>query len=643
LRVFPVYEVHDGRCACGKADCPSPGKHPRITAWPKEATTDKETITSWWRQSPNANIGIATGRGSGIAVLDVDPRNGGDESLATLQREHGQLPATLVANTGGGGKHYYFELPDGAVIGNSASKIGDGLDVRGEGGFVVAPPSIHASGSTYAWAPAPGEAKIAPAPAWLVNLNTVSGVNNHTDQQPAESEPVREGARNTWLMSIAGTLRARGLIETDLAAMLLALNTQRCQPPLPGSEVVEIAKNAAKYSAKADVGNPWDKAIAVKEFITATESEQEWFAKELVAPGSITFVASPRGIGKTHFAHALAIMLATGAEFRGHRGRGLRVLLLDRDNSASEIKRRLRKWGAHSAPTPESFKVLTRNNVPDLRDARAWRDFPFEKYDAVVLDSFSASTEGMDEREGGTIGKALAPVLDLARRGPAVLVLANTRKDGQVMRGSSVAGDRADIVYEVRDATNFTPDPKRAEWWDSLPDGAETAWASRAARRKTQDRFRLAFIPSKFRLGVEPAPFVLETRMPDDREWSMAEVTDDVERTFRQMLALDATNSERDLRAAVESLGDALHEAELGKSPLTVAEAEAFLTERGMSRESARDVIRSGTTWKITGTGKKNDPRRLELLRAASLDMKRLGESQLDEQLNNSDQTPGDK
>jgi putative DNA primase/helicase len=109
------------------------------------------TILRWSSEWPNANVGIATGSKSGTFVLDVDPRNGGDESLEALQQDIGELPETVTVRTESGGRHFYFQFGDTDTFRNSASKLGPGLDIRAEGGFVVAPPSLHISGNRYAW------------------------------------------------------------------------------------------------------------------------------------------------------------------------------------------------------------------------------------------------------------------------------------------------------------------------------------------------------------------------------------------------------------------------------------------------------------------------------------------------------------
>jgi hypothetical protein len=129
--------------------CHPASKAPRTKHGCKDATTDEKIIEDWWGKWPDANIGIATGQASGIWVLDIDGREG-EFSLNKLIDEHGRLPDTLEVATGNG-RHFYFILRNGISIKNSASKIGPGIDARGDGGYVIAPPSIHPSGERYRW------------------------------------------------------------------------------------------------------------------------------------------------------------------------------------------------------------------------------------------------------------------------------------------------------------------------------------------------------------------------------------------------------------------------------------------------------------------------------------------------------------
>src|ERR1019366_9649095 len=109
--VFPVHSAKNGRCSCGDEDCKNVGKHPRTKHGVKDGTTDGKTMRAWWRRWPHANVGIATGKQSGILVLDIDPRHEGGASLYSLLKKHGPLPKRPKVKTGGGGRHYYFEHP----------------------------------------------------------------------------------------------------------------------------------------------------------------------------------------------------------------------------------------------------------------------------------------------------------------------------------------------------------------------------------------------------------------------------------------------------------------------------------------------------------------------------------------------------
>ncbi len=151
--VFPVHnrdETSPSRCSCRAQKCPSPAKHPRTQNGLKDASADSDVIGAWWTQWPRANIAVATGAISGVVVLDIDPRHGGDVSLESLEDLFGKLPHTVECLTGGGGRHIYFKHPGGYVP-NSSGKLGRGVDVRGDGGYVLAPPSDHVDNREYVW------------------------------------------------------------------------------------------------------------------------------------------------------------------------------------------------------------------------------------------------------------------------------------------------------------------------------------------------------------------------------------------------------------------------------------------------------------------------------------------------------------
>ena len=149
--VFPCHTVCDGGCSCRRANCGSPGKHPRIAGGLNAASADPEAISRWWTRWPSANVAIRTGAVSGLVVVDIDPDHGGVATLRELVDSHGPLTRGPVVRTGSGGWHAYFRHPGQKVRNSAGTRLGAGVDVRADGGYVIAPPSRHASGRQYRW------------------------------------------------------------------------------------------------------------------------------------------------------------------------------------------------------------------------------------------------------------------------------------------------------------------------------------------------------------------------------------------------------------------------------------------------------------------------------------------------------------
>jgi hypothetical protein len=168
--VLQLHDVTGGACSCGSDDEPrhstsQGGKHPLGRGWQNAGITDVAMARDAWARRPGANIGIVTGRASGIWVLDVDPEHGGDEKLAALVGAYGPLPETWTVQTGSGGRHYYWEMPDFDFT-TSRGQLPVGLDVRGNSGQVVAPPSYTLKGPYRILVPAP----VVQGPGWLLSM-----------------------------------------------------------------------------------------------------------------------------------------------------------------------------------------------------------------------------------------------------------------------------------------------------------------------------------------------------------------------------------------------------------------------------------------------------------------------------------------
>lgn len=238
--VFPVHVALNGRCSCNR-DCRNPGKHPRTKNGLLDATTDEATIRRWWGMwGGTSNIGIATGP-SGLLVVDIDPRHGGDEAFRDLIADNVEAwQKTPTVLTGGGGQHYYYQAPD-VPMRNSTGALGSGIDIRGDGGYVIAPPSVHVSGHEWEWEVGPDECELAPYP----------GPTSFSKERRASASGIEdiipEGHRDQALTSIAGSLRQRGHTEGEILALLRETNLTRCKPPLNDGDLQRIAQSVARY------------------------------------------------------------------------------------------------------------------------------------------------------------------------------------------------------------------------------------------------------------------------------------------------------------------------------------------------------------------------------------------------------------
>ena len=254
LRGWPVFPVHLAvreACSCGKPACTNKGKHPQTAHSFYDATTDEDVIRTWGEVDyPRANIGIRTGKESGLVVLDIDPDKGGEESLRQLEAQYESLPETVTVVSGGGGRHLYFQHPGGQVP-STSGKLGLGLDTRGDGGYIVAPPSWHASGEAYKWETGknPIQVPLAPLPAWLSDLlqGPPGQESSPRERTSIAAQVIPEGRRNETLTSIAGAMWRQGMIEEAVTTALLIENTRRCRPPLPEEEVKRIVRSIARY------------------------------------------------------------------------------------------------------------------------------------------------------------------------------------------------------------------------------------------------------------------------------------------------------------------------------------------------------------------------------------------------------------
>lgn len=393
--VFPLHNATGvNECSCGDPKCGNKaGKHPRTTDGFHSATTDLDTITKWWTDYPDANIGVRTGPESGIFVLDVDKKSNGHHSLEAFTDKYGDL-TTLKSNTGGGGKHYIFKYPIDKVIACSAGRVAEGLDIRGLGGYIVAAPGSHWSGGEYFWdeLEGPDDVAIETAPLWL--SYEIGQVAERSPSAPGSRfeipESIPEGTRHDVLHKLGSSLRAQGFDYHEILAALKISRDSRATSSSTVMEDSEVEALAADICNRYERGNASEKAPAAPQSTTGllervwTEFSvddltdppppRRWLIKhphedEGVLPLNCAgIIGAEGGAGKTAALISLAISVATGRMWFDYfvvskdaiYGRSL---LLLGEETKEECQRRLWQVADALALTDEEKELVAKKVV----------------------------------------------------------------------------------------------------------------------------------------------------------------------------------------------------------------------------------------------------------------------------------------
>ena len=252
--LYPVWPADAyGVCTCWEREkCQDAGKHPIPRHGFNDATADPVEIAAMFSNWPQANLGLKTGRGSGVVVIDVDSYKGGGQSVARLQKRHGKLPGTRLHQTGSSDLHYLYAYPEGLGW-LPSSTIAPGVEVKADGACVVLPPSEHASGRRYEILV---ERSLAPLPSWLRALALaplLKTIEGHRHDAPATHsrfdlpKRILEGSRNDTMYRYGCSLRAHGWDHASILEELRRSNGERCVPSLGALEVSRIAASAAAH------------------------------------------------------------------------------------------------------------------------------------------------------------------------------------------------------------------------------------------------------------------------------------------------------------------------------------------------------------------------------------------------------------
>jgi biotin operon repressor len=334
------------------------GKRPLVpwTEYQSRRPTEEE-IRQWWQQYPNANIGIVTGKISGIVVIDLDPDKGGNESGAKIYE---QAPTDLIVKTGRGGYHLYYRYPED--VDHISNRVGllPGVDIRADGGYVVAPPSAHSSGRLYEWIRRGELRKLPPHLVGLLTSHTPAERDGEESSSKWLSDllaGVGEGQRNDACARLCGYLFGKDIPKDVVFAIIRQWN-EKNHPPLPDHEVAAtvesvcktahrkgtVSQNQSQNSGTGQVSTSPFSVVSIQEYMVHYGSSQvSWLVQDWLPEATVGFVVAPPGSYKTWLTFDMAVSVATGTPFLGEYPvqRTGPVLLIQQEDFHGDIAQRL--------------------------------------------------------------------------------------------------------------------------------------------------------------------------------------------------------------------------------------------------------------------------------------------------------------
>lgn len=406
------------------------------------ATTDIRTIERWWKEHPDANVGIATGSMShGLTVIDIDIDDNkgihGDESFRDWCDDEGVFIDSLTAVTGRGGKHLYFTST--YPYGNKTGCL-PGVDIRGEGGYVIAPPSIHENGNPYFFDGDEDEEEI----VCLQEDSDAEYFFNEMCKSPMGSkeplvvpEEMKEGGRNDLLFKMAASFQAKGVEDAVILASLQGYNEKHCNPPLPDEELEKIVQNVVR---KYEKGTPKEQENTPK-FFRKLKTAEDLMQREVPDPkvfvgvgnelpllveGTCILSAKPK-LGKSWFALAMCLAVSKGEDFLGYKTNKCSTLYLDLETSESIQKKRLLKV-LKGEKVPKNFYLETETDAIEsgfLEQIEAYlKEDP--EIGVVVVDVFQiirSPAKNFKESDYAHAYRDITPLNELAQKHHISIIL----------------------------------------------------------------------------------------------------------------------------------------------------------------------------------------------------------------------------
>lgn len=444
-------------------------KRPASAHGVHDATTDLDKIRDWWAQNPNYNIGIAAGEKSGIVVFDIDPRNGGSDSWDDFTSEHGGVPDGICQLTAGGGQHHIAEWREEL----KSCELRPGVDFLANGRyFVVAPSSVN--DREYTWEessdPTDGICPFVIPESWLAAMAVRKVIVTATDGE------LITGNRNAGLASMAGSMRRSGFSASEIYAAIMTANTERCDIPLPLSDVKRIAESISRYEPEHDVGASTALGDAAAESLIGKDADvieklNAIFGDELgsdyeapnelveglITIGSTVVVYGDSNSGKTFWALSVAASIAMGTTCYGRKtDPGLVVYLAS--ESPTSIRSRVQAIKKHYSDNLENLVIVQApvnfyqgdgdaNDVIEL--VRKIEEIKGQSVRLIIPDTLARISAGANENSGEDMGPVMSrfDVVAAATRACIMIIHHNGKDAAKGSRGWS--GIRAHIDTEI--------------------------------------------------------------------------------------------------------------------------------------------------------------------------------------------------
>jgi hypothetical protein len=427
--------------------CKAGDKKPLTDHGFKDASTDPKQIAKWLKKCPNANWAIATGSGSGVFVVDADLKNGGRAAWTAMLKEHPPIE-TLVAQTGGGGLHTYFKCPNsGNRIKSGTDVLAQGIDIKGDGGYVIVPPSRTAA--PYEFEVPPNKVEIAEAPAWLLELLS-SPSPKPADTYTPLGQPLTVGNRNESIFHQALLLARQG---GDIDFVLAAIRTwAQGQPDFPDSEIVATVQSAFKIT---DVAKH-ERKIEVRDAAYALMPHEpiEWLANNIIAKCSVNVLVGKFGSKKTWSALHLAVCIALGIPFVGIPTLPTRVLIIDEESGDTRMSIRmgdtLRGLQTDSSCPVYFISLGGFNLFKNAGDEALLRSYIQETgAGLVIIDALADIMAGGDENSVKDTQPVFAALKRISEETTAaILILHHTNRQDKY-RGSSAIPGAVDVMLLI--------------------------------------------------------------------------------------------------------------------------------------------------------------------------------------------------